>query len=211
MALQLPPPHELERRCVALAALDALLSPEWDYRYYSFNRQWDVGAGTRMASMRNGSGDEYFILFFPDGSAAIKGFAHESSALRGQLAIAGVLDGIPDRFAAFTGEAAFNLEATTFCAWNAGDGWQQSASVRPEDAAVDGSDELLAHLVGGPQDYVDFVDEYFEKAVPVEVVARWFAHEPLTDALASALHADVDLSEVEDLDEIGYPTAGSPG
>jgi hypothetical protein len=204
--MRLPPPADLERRCIALAMLDALLSPDWEYRYYSFNRQWDPAAGTRMASMRNGEGDEYFALFYPDGSAAIKGFAHESRALRGQLSIAGVLDGIPARFASFVDEPAFGMEATTFCWWNAGDGWQRSASIRPEDLAEDGSDELLAHLVGTAEDYASFVADYYEKQVPADVIARFFAHEPLSDALAAALHPDVDLDEPEDLDEIGYPS-----
>lgn len=51
----------------ALAMLDAVLSPEWEYRYYSFNSKWDLGES--MASMRNGSGDEYFILFNKHGAA----------------------------------------------------------------------------------------------------------------------------------------------
>jgi hypothetical protein len=54
---------------VALAMLDALLSPEWQDRYYSFNQRWSLPSGTRTGSMRNGSGDDLFILFFPDGSA----------------------------------------------------------------------------------------------------------------------------------------------
>jgi hypothetical protein len=55
--------------------LDAILEPEWEYRYYSFNSRWSPGE--MMASMRDGSGDGYFILFDKHG-AAIKGFAHES-------------------------------------------------------------------------------------------------------------------------------------
>jgi hypothetical protein len=55
----------------ALAMLDAILSPEWEYRYYSCNGKW--APGETMASMRNGSGDGYFILFNGHG-AAIKGF-----------------------------------------------------------------------------------------------------------------------------------------
>jgi hypothetical protein len=44
-------------------------SPEWEYRYYLVDSLW----GREMvASMRNGSGDEYFILF-DDHGAAIKG------------------------------------------------------------------------------------------------------------------------------------------
>ncbi len=46
----------------SLAMLDAIMSPEWEYRYFSFNANWDASLGERMASMRNGSGDEYFAI-----------------------------------------------------------------------------------------------------------------------------------------------------
>ncbi len=51
----------------SLAVLDAILSPNWEYRYYSFNSRWAVGE--MMASMRNGSGDQWFALLCPAGAA----------------------------------------------------------------------------------------------------------------------------------------------
>jgi len=44
----------------SLAVLDAILSPAWEDRYYSFNAHW--GPGELMASMRNGQGDQWFAL-----------------------------------------------------------------------------------------------------------------------------------------------------
>ncbi len=206
LADRLPPPAALERRFVALATLDALLSPDWEFRYYAFNRRWDEAQGTRMASMRDGSGDDLFALFYPDGSAILKGFAHESRALDGRPAITGVLDGVPDRFAGFLAEPAFDLTAATCCLWNAGDGWRRSATVAAAALAVDGSDQLLAHLLGTAADYARHVAEYFEAEVPPQVVARFFALEALTPELAAALHVEADLDAIPgDLDEIGYP------
>jgi hypothetical protein len=43
------------------AMLDAILMPEWEYRYYSFNSKWDTGE--HMASMRDGQGNQFFALF----------------------------------------------------------------------------------------------------------------------------------------------------
>lgn len=40
----------------ALAMLEAILSPDWEGRYYSFNSRW--APKQEMASMRNGEGDE---------------------------------------------------------------------------------------------------------------------------------------------------------
>ena len=55
--VNLPHPEEILKRSRALAALDLILSPEWEDRYYSFNSRWD--SNEMMASMRNGSGDEW--------------------------------------------------------------------------------------------------------------------------------------------------------
>src|SRR5947209_6238038 len=74
----LPPPDRLLKLCQSLALLDAILSPEWEYRSYSFNAHWDVEKRLQMGSMRNGSGDEFFILFSPQG-AVILGCMHESA------------------------------------------------------------------------------------------------------------------------------------
>jgi hypothetical protein len=45
---KLPDIASFRRLTRALAMLDAILSPEWQYRYYSFNAHWS--AGEMMAS-----------------------------------------------------------------------------------------------------------------------------------------------------------------
>jgi hypothetical protein len=37
--------------------LDAIMSPDWEYRYYFFDSKW--GLSEMMASMRNGQGDDF--------------------------------------------------------------------------------------------------------------------------------------------------------
>lgn len=51
VARQLPTVADLRDRCRSLAMLDAILSPDWESRYYSFNAGW--ADGEEMASMRN--------------------------------------------------------------------------------------------------------------------------------------------------------------
>ena len=72
----LPDAGKLKAICQSLAMLDAIIYPQWEGRYYSFNTEWDDEIA--LASMRDGSGDDYFILFVPSG-VIIKGFAHESN------------------------------------------------------------------------------------------------------------------------------------
>lgn len=73
--LRLPDIIGLRRRAQSLAVLDAIMSPDWQYRYYLFNSKWD--ADEMMASRKNGSGDELYVLFTRFG-AIFKGFDHES-------------------------------------------------------------------------------------------------------------------------------------
>jgi len=74
----LPSIPDLVRRTKTLAALDLILSPDWQYRYYSFNTAWSPSE--QMASMRDGCGDEWWMVFNSNGCAALKGLAHESEA-----------------------------------------------------------------------------------------------------------------------------------
>src|SRR3954451_18924006 len=70
----LPRVEDLRRLFQSMAVLDAILSPDWEYRYYSFNSAWS--AGEQMGSMRNGCGDDIYAHFSPAG-CWLKGFAHE--------------------------------------------------------------------------------------------------------------------------------------
>jgi hypothetical protein len=58
-----------------MAVLDAVLSPSWESRYFSFDRRW--APTEELASMRDGCGNEYSIVFTPAGAFA-RGFDHES-------------------------------------------------------------------------------------------------------------------------------------
>ncbi len=114
----LPDIDRLKALMQSLALLDAILCPAWEYRYYSFNAHWDTHEV--MGSMRNGSGDDLFALFTPEG-AMLKGFVHEAPmspyAFDPPHVWPGVLDQVPDRFASFLREPAFKIADTTFCIW----------------------------------------------------------------------------------------------
>ena len=90
-AQTLPEPKELRRRCQVLAVLDAILCPEWEYRYFSFNSNW--ADGEMLASMRNGEGDDWLLLWSAEG-AVLKGFAHTSTMAK-NCPWPGVLDNVP--------------------------------------------------------------------------------------------------------------------
>jgi len=195
----------------SVAVLDAILMPEWELRYYSYNGRW--GPGEEMASMRNGSGDEYFVLFVAAG-AIIKGFAHESvmgrfASERGSL-WPGILEGLPAEFEGVRSDRAFDINHTSFCLWRRGTDsiWKIGPVEFPDSPDPDGSEALLGILDADPRTYQRWSEEYYERAVPLAAVERVYRHELLTDDLVAQLNAAVRIADLKDLDEIGYRVAG---
>jgi len=205
----LPSVADLLRQSKALAMLDAIVSPEWEYRYYSFDSHW--GSGEFMASMRNGSGDGYFILFDEHG-AAIKGFDHEAAispwATDPPSIWPGMYDGVPDDFSSFLNEPAFSMEAVTFCVWRrySDTAWQRGPVTLPAGDDPDGSDWLLAIFDGDPETYQAFARDYYEVELPLEAIESVYRLAPLTDEIVLALNSELTAEDVvADALEIGYP------
>ena len=190
--------------------LDAILSPDWQYRHYSFNSRWS--AGEQMASMRNGSGDEWFLLFAPWG-AALKGFAHESTLARDPGFPAHIQQSLPPGFTSFLHEAAFSMHEATFCLWraHAGPRWSVvSPDSAPASAYGDGSAAMLSILNGNPLTYQTWAQDHYEREVPLSAVRAIYEHRPLDEALLATLNPGRALSELRpDTDEIGYPDVAS--
>jgi hypothetical protein len=209
---ELPNIENLEALCRSLAMLDAIMSPEWEYRYFPFNAKW--GDGERLGSMRNGSGDEYFV-YFNDEGALIKGFDHESEMSpygNDKLSVwPGVVDGVPYGFREFLKDTSMPSEDTTFCIWRMPSDlrWQTGQIEYPNsDAEADGSEWLLFALDENPETYAEFAAEYYERSIDSETVRKIYAHTPLTDEIVTKLNFELKITELSpDIEEIGYPVA----
>lgn len=184
----LPPPPALEKLCRSIAILDAILSPEWEHRYFSFNQHW--APGQRMASMRNGSGDDWHLVF-RDSLAFLK------AETRGHRRLQSVAK-VPQIFQEELNEPAFSMEHATFYAlWLDGD-WSFSGTPSPYFGVLDGK----------PGTYRDWAEDYFETEVPLTSVEAIYRQEPVTLELVKSLNANLDLVALEeDLLEIGYPSS----
>lgn len=207
--IALPPIPEFRARCQALAALDLILCPEWEYRWFSFNSAW--APRRQMASMRNGCGDEWFCLFHPAGWAALKGLDHESSAwAKGREPLSQQLRAaIPPALAEFADEPAFRWEFTSFAFYCLGPAhpWvcvnqQTSFSRLPA-----GGEQFLALTAGSPADYVRYAAECLERNVDEGRVDAIFRHVPITAEVVAGLNPDLELTSIAQalFDEIGYP------
>lgn len=208
----LPDVDDILRLLQSMAMLDAVLSREWERRYYLFNARWSVDE--QMGSMRNGSGDHFYAHFSSAGSW-LKGFAHEypTSPFRQRppRPWPGVLDSVPVKFADCIREPAFETESVTFCIWRRyGDlAWQVGpVAFPPGHPDPDGSAFLLSALDGRSETYRTWAADYYERDVELADVEHVYAHRPLTPDVVARLNRETTLDELAtDIAEIGYPAA----
>ncbi|MGJ6121486.1 hypothetical protein QN239_02805 [Mycolicibacterium sp. Y3] len=220
VAAALPDIETLRTRCRAVAMLDAILSPDvWDNRFYSYTANW--GDGQAATEIRNGSGDDCFIVF-ASGGAFIKGVDHESEMAPGRGRPAqlwpGLVGDVPKAFAEFLDEPAFSFDDVlnaTFCIWreNHDSRWRTGAvdyTALDDREDPDGSHAMLGMLIDpDPQQaYRDFASTYFEVVADAEAVAHVFDLRPLTPEVVRRLNAHTTLEDLaSDIAQSGYPTA----
>lgn len=207
--ITLPPIRDLIQRTKALAALDLILSPEWQYRYYSFNSNW--APLEQMASIRDGCGDEWWIVFHESGWAALKGLGHESEAWSEgrELLSAAIQGAFPAELHGFTHEPAFRWDSTSFGYFQLPEigAWKCANTATPFASLDSGDVGLLSLLTGGAEAYVQFAAEYFEADIPLDGAQHIFAHLPITEEIVASLNSETSLEEIAEelFNEIGYP------
>ncbi|MFM9614305.1 hypothetical protein [Streptomyces niveiscabiei] len=216
VARELPGITELRDHCRSLAVLEAILSPEWADRCHSFDTDWSETE--EAASMRDGSGDEYSIVFSPAG-AYLRGYAHESpmSPYGNDGPWPGVLDEVPEVFAPYVDEPAFSDEdgmpVVTVCLWRrTGDeGWSAGAIDFPESfhGDPDGAESLFALLTDrSAEAFQEWAKDYYETEVDLEAIRHVLASRPLTEEVVTRLNPEVPLAALaKGLTEAGYPRA----
>jgi hypothetical protein len=195
----LPERNDLQQICKALAVLDAILCSEWEDRFYSYNSKW--GANEECFMMRNGQGDELFILF-KGNQCVVNGYLHEI----GDTDIEKSKAEIPMIFYDFIfGEPICSI-GTTFCLWIDETGaWQpQNFEKTMSEVEVD----FLAIYGKNPQKYLDFASDYYEvDSISYEAVGQVYQMQLLTKETVTAINVEIeDWNQLEsDLEEIGYP------
>jgi hypothetical protein len=194
------------RLAQSLAMLDAIVSPEWQHRYYSYNARW--ADGEHMASMRDGEGNHWFA-WIGDAGIALHGLWHESPVFRLGNPEVGIFEHLPEHFhGPLRDEPAFDTRNSTFCLWRspADAAWSVGPVKLPRGKDPDGSGALLSILAGDPAQYVEFARAYYERALAIDDVAAIYAHTRLDPARVGRLNPEVALGDLaDDVAEIGYP------
>ncbi|MEV4148721.1 hypothetical protein AB0J40_34045 [Amycolatopsis sp. NPDC049691] len=215
VARRLPAIPDLRLLCRALAVLDVVLDPGSEDRYHRYDPAW--APGEELAAMRDGSGNEYSIVFTAAG-VYVRGFDHESPmspyATDDQQPWPGVLDAVPDAFRACVAEPAFCDEFgtpyVTVCLWreHRDTGWRHGAVEFPTDGD-DGADWLFVLLTDPtPEAYQDWAQDYYETPVDLDAVRHVYAGQPLTPGVVTALNPATTVAAVAGrVAATGYPTS----
>ena len=215
---------------MSISALEAIISPEWEYRYYSYQKDW--GEGEEFCEMRDGQGDQMLILFTKNG-ICINGFAHESqmngwkqiqieekksfkeklfgtknelkTELRQEI-FNGVLDSLPEVFNEFIYGEPVKSIGTTFCIWSIENDWKIGEIKLPNDNYKDGSKDLLQLLDGQAKTYKNWAEEYYEKEFKIELIESVYAGNPISKELVLELNSEIEDLEAlrTELVEIGF-------
>lgn len=189
---QLPSIGRVQRAAQGLALWDAIMAPDWEYRYFSFNANWNGHHDEMMASMRDGEGAEYFLHFTRDGVAG------KVLSGTGSRDAAKLLDAVPDRFRSFKDEPAFSNEEATLFFWRQveAESWHASSDALTEFP-------LLGYLSCSVDTYVRFGESYYERKIDRCLVARVFETLRLTPEQLASLNPEICLDDLSgDLGEI---------
>lgn len=194
----LPEPESLKKLMIAQAALNTILCETKWLRYHSFVQEWDEGVC--MAKINNGAGDHLIMLFSVEGSI-IKGFDHESPlspyAQDEHKVWPGIYDNVPNELLSLLEHEGIEKEDVTFCMWrkNSDSSWQKGKVKMPK-GADDGSAFLIGAIYRTPEEFVQFAKDYYELALPVEVVEKVYEGIPITMEMIQILNPDCAAEEV---------------
>jgi hypothetical protein len=185
----LPKSKDLQQLCKSISALEAIICPDWGYRYYSYQKDWSNTE--EFCEMRNGQGDQMLIAFSNEGTC-INGFAKESEMNGWKNVLVqekrsftdkllntkketktefiqeisnGVFDELPKVFSDFIYGEPVKTIGTTFCIWqlNPNTDWVVGNVNLPKNEYKDGSKDLLQLLDGKPSTYKTWAEEYYEE------------------------------------------------
>jgi hypothetical protein len=182
---------ELRQKLKTLALLDAIIEPEWQYRYFSYNSKWfDF---EEMGSLRDGSGGEWF-LWISGQLAGYKCLSPEDGLMSD---IESVKNKIPSSYDAFVSEPAFSMDKAT-CIWYL----EKSEWVKfglPVKWLIDLDTVLKWHAI----DYHAWATGYYERGINISVLEKIFEGSFSND-LAIKLNPEIEMDGLQiELEEIG--------
>lgn len=197
----LPKIEELINISQSIAMIEAILMPEWEFRYFSFNKNWD--SNQYMASLRDGEGSHYYILFNINSEIdeididCLGKIYDKDSSVNDN--IQNLIKSIDD-FKLFLDEVAFeNDDATLYFYFNHNKGIWEAV---PYEKNI----PFLGVFKYKEEAYISWAEQYYEISIDRNTIKEFFEFKPLTQKMVSKLNPKLTIEDVlEDIYEIGYP------
>ncbi|AZF24378.1 hypothetical protein [Pseudomonas sp. R2-60-08W] len=183
----LPSIEKVRKTAQGLALLDAVIMPQWEYRYFSFNCNWDGKGEEMMASMKNGEGAGYFIHFTCEG---VVGKVLDENLLSNPQEH---LDNMPEKFRAFKDEPAFSNNNASFFFWREANqgSWQASPDKLKRFP-------LLGFLQEGALAYKEFAENCYEKIIDINIIEKVLESLTVTTEQLVVINSEVGLDDLDD-------------
>lgn len=190
---QLPTISEVYGISQSLAVLDAILMPEWEYRYFSFNNSWNDHQA--MASMKDGGGSRYYLLFDSKHNTCLGKVFDNRIKLRDRSMVQDIAELAP-----FLNEPAFENDVATFYFYNVCNILKQQSIMCSKELS------FLGFIKNKEKAYIDWAEDYYEIEIAKEPIIDIFNHQPITEKMVKTLNSDCSLLDlISELNEIGYP------
>lgn len=182
---------ELRNKLKHLALLDAIIEPEWEYRYYSYNSNWSDSE--EMASLRDSCGGEWFFLLEGNNisfkcTSPVDGLVEDFDTLK---------QSVPERFSPFLNEAAFSMDQGS-CIWFI----ENNEWVKLGNDISDLPNPITIQEMSAA-DYCQYVEDIFEQEIDQEIVQAVFDGKFTID-MAQIINPSIDIDALKaDLLEVG--------
>lgn len=184
--------EDLKKKLKSLAIADAIIEPEWEYRYFSYTSQW--GPNEEMASMRDGSGGHWFVLFEPD-KVAYKCISPDDGLIKN---IDEIENQIPIKHQNFIHEPAFYAGKVTSIWILERNEWFKFGIPNIQYLV-----DLEQVIDWGPSEYKTWAEDYYEKDLDLSSLKQLFEHE-ITEKIINTLNPAMSYQDLkDDLYEIG--------
>ncbi len=181
----------LRNKLKHLALLDAIIEPEWEYRYYSYNSNWSNTE--EMASLRDSCGGEWFFLFNDRNisfkcTSPVDGLVDNFDEIK---------ESVPKKFTTFLNEVAFSMDQGS-CIWFI----ENNTWVKLGNEISDLPNPTIIQEMTA-SDYCQFVEEIFEQEIDKEIVQSIFDGNFTID-MAKKINPSIDLGALQvDISDIG--------
>ena len=189
---ELPSINEVKKILQGLALLDAILMPEWEYRFFSYNCNWN-GKGTEaMASMRDGEGNEYFLYF---SCLGVAGKVFYENSIQKPLSS---LEKMPNIFESFKNEVSFNIKHSSYFFWRTYE--DNEWFTAPNNLEFY---HLLGFIKKNYKGYKVWAENYYEINIDSKTLKEVFTYLSINSEQLSILNSEITLEDLEeDIEEI---------